>query len=191
MIAHQRLTPTGRVVGDQQVLGRVDRDQRDESVLLPGNEAKTGEVVDRRRPDGVDEFIPGDGEPEAECLDERVKYVPRGEPLTRDLASSRIVREAGAGANRLLEPGFTVASSAQGVAELGDQRVTDVRPKHDLTVGIGSVAFKAQRYQPMGTEPEAKGQDGANHHDDHQLHRIARPTGRRALEMQAASDQIA
>src|SRR5438445_1180467 len=165
MIAHQRLTSTGRVVGDQQVLGRVDRDQRDESVLLPGNDGKTDEVVDRRRPDGVDEFIPGDGNPETECLDECVKRVPRSEPLAGNLAPSRIVHEAGAGANRLPEAGFAVTCSAQSVAELGDQRVTDVRPKHDLTVGIGSVAFKAQRYQPTGTEPEAKGQDGAHHHD--------------------------
>src|SRR2546427_2147779 len=158
MIAHQRLTSTGRVVGDQQVLGRINRDQRHESVLLPANEGKTDEVVDRRSPDGVGEFIPGDGKPEAECLDERMKRVPRGEPLARDLAPSRIVPEAGAGANRLPEPVFTVASSAQGVAALGDQRVTVVRPKHGLTVGIGSIAFKAQRYQPTGTEPDAIGQ---------------------------------
>jgi hypothetical protein len=63
------------------------------------------------------------------------------------------------------ELGFAVASSAQGVAEPGDQRVTDVRPKHDLTVGIGSIAFKAQRYQPTGTEAEAKGQGGAHHQE--------------------------
>ena len=162
MIAHQLLTLTGRVVGDQQVLGRVDRDPRDESVLLPGNEGKTDEVVDRRSPDRVGQFIPGDGNREAECLDERVKRIPRCEPSARDLAPSRIVPEAGAGTNRLPEPGFVVASSAQRVAELGDEWVTDVGPKHDLTVGIGSVAFKAQRCQPTGTEPEAKGQGGAH-----------------------------
>ena len=164
MIAHQLLTLTGRVVGDQQVLGRVDRDPRDESVLLPGNEGKTDEVVDRRSPDRVGQFIPGDGNREAECLDERVKRIPRCEPSARDLAPSGIVPKARADANRLPEPGLAVASLAQGVAELGDQRVTTVRPKHDLTVSIGSVAFKAQRYQPTGTEPEAKGQDGAHHH---------------------------
>jgi hypothetical protein len=162
MIAHQRLTLTGRVVGDQQVLGRVDRDPRDESVLLPGNDGKPDEVLDRRSPDRVGEFIPGYRNPEAECLDERVKRIRRCEPSASDLAPSRIVGEAGAGTNRLPESGFVVASSSQGVAELGDQRVHDVGPKHDLTVGIGSIAFKAQRCQPTGTEPEAKGQGGAH-----------------------------
>jgi hypothetical protein len=145
-------------------LGHVDRDQRDESVLLPRNDRETDEVVDHRSPDSVGEFILGDGNPEAECLDERVQRVPWDEPSMRDLARSRIVPKARAGANRLPEPGLAVASLAQGVAELGDQRPIDLRPKHDLTVRIGSVVFKAQRYQPTGRKPEAKGHDGA--HDD-------------------------
>jgi hypothetical protein len=157
MIAHQRLTSLGRVVGDEQVLGHVDRDQRGESLLLRGKEGETDEAVDRRRPDSVGEFILGDANPEAECLDERVQRVPCDEPPARDLAPSRIVPKARAGANRLPEPGLTVASLAQGVTELGDQRPIDLRPKHALTVSIGSVVFKARRYQPMGRKPEAKG----------------------------------
>src|SRR5207245_5970058 len=100
MIAHQRLTLTGRVVGDQQVLGRVDRDPRDESVLLPGNDGKTDEVLDRRSPDRAGELIPGDGNPEAEGLDERVKRIRRGEPPASGLARSRLVPEAGARTER-------------------------------------------------------------------------------------------
>jgi hypothetical protein len=69
MITHQRLTSLGRVVSDEQVLGHVDRDQRDESVLLPGNDGETDQVVNRRSPDSLGEFILGDGNPEAECLD--------------------------------------------------------------------------------------------------------------------------
>ena len=145
MIAWQRLTATSRVVRDQELLGRVDRDQRDDGVSLLGNDGDTGKVVYAPAPDSAGELIRGHGNPEAEQLDECLQRRPWAEPPACDVNRPRIVGEARAGPNRLTEPGFAVAGLAQGVAELGDKRMTDARPGHDITVSIGPVAIKARR----------------------------------------------